>query len=175
MPANMKTIAREVEKFSSWLARKKEGPATKAYQKLREKIDTYKNKLFADPIVVSTVAGTMLIQPQRTNNIMERFFRMLMRGFRKRNGFNSVERILKTMLPDMPLVMNLNNEVYMRMILGEGTTLEQRFADLDIQQIRFLQKQSAIDSRETFPQIRRIIRLPNMPQTLVTFLKQAAS
>jgi hypothetical protein len=30
MPANMKTIAREVEKFSSWLARKKEGQETKA-------------------------------------------------------------------------------------------------------------------------------------------------
>ena len=74
-----------------------------------------------------------------------------MRGFRKRNGFNSVERILKTMLPDTPLVMNLKNKEYMRMILGEGKTLEQRFADLDAQQIRCLQKQSAVDSRATFP------------------------
>ncbi len=29
MPANMKTIAREVEKFSSWLARKKRGQKQK--------------------------------------------------------------------------------------------------------------------------------------------------
>jgi hypothetical protein len=175
MPANMKTIAREVQKFCSWLARTKEYPKTKAYQKLVEKIDTYKDQLFADPIVVSTLAGKMLIQPQRTNNIMERFFRMLMRGFRKRNGFNSVERILKAMLPDTPLVMNLNNDNYMRMILGEGKTLEQRFAELDIQQVRSLQKQSAFNSRETFPQVRKIIRLPNLPLVLISFLRQVAS
>ncbi len=175
MQANMKSIAREVQKFCSWLSRKKEHPSTKAYQKLVGKIDAYKNQLFADPIVVSTVAGKMLIQPQRTNNIMERFFRMLMRGFRKRNGFNSVERILKAMLPDTPLVMNLKNEDYMRMILGEGKTLEQRFAELDIHQVRCLQKQSAVDSRATFPQVRKIIRLPNLPKALVTFIRQLAS
>ena len=98
-----------------------------------------------------------------------------MRGFRKRNGFNSVERILKAMLPDTPLVMNLKNEDYMRMILGEGKTLEQRFAELDIHQVRCLQKQSAVDSRATFPQVRKIIRLPNLPKALVTFIRQLAS
>lgn len=175
MPANMKSIAREVQRFCSWLSHKKEYPKTKAYQKLVEKIVSCENQLFADPIVVSTVAGKMLIQPQRTNNIMERFFRMLMRGFRKRNGFNSVERILKTMLPDTPLVMNLKNKEYMLMILGEGKTLEQQFAALDAQQILCLQKQSAVDSRTTFPQVRKIIRLPNLPLALVTILRQAVS
>jgi len=33
-------------------------------------IDTYGEKLFADPIVVKTAAGRMLVQPQRTNNIL---------------------------------------------------------------------------------------------------------
>ena len=83
-----------------------------------EQIDTYWKKLFADPIVVDTAAGRMLIQPQRTNNILEQFFRKLMRSFRKKNGFNSVERVLKTMLPDTPLAMNLTNTEYMKILLA---------------------------------------------------------
>jgi hypothetical protein len=42
--------------------------------KRTQQLDKYKDKLFADPITVPTPNGTRLIQPQRTNNLMERFF-----------------------------------------------------------------------------------------------------
>ena len=51
----------------------------------------------------------VLIQPQRTNNVLEQFFRKLIRTYCKKNGFNSMGRVLKTMLPDTPLTMNLKN------------------------------------------------------------------
>ena len=38
-------------------------------------IDKYWDKLFADPITVNTPIGQVTIQPQRTNNLLERFFR----------------------------------------------------------------------------------------------------
>ena len=54
-----------------------------------------------------------------------------MRGYRKKNGFNSVARVIKTMLPDTPLTMNLKNQDYMQIILAGKKTLEERFAEVD--------------------------------------------
>ena len=42
---------------------------------MTEQIDKYWEKLFADPITVTSSSGEVTIQPQRTNNIFERFFR----------------------------------------------------------------------------------------------------
>jgi len=67
---NMKTIEKEVGKFRSWLLKSKGYSEYKEYHKLLEQIDSYWEKLFADPIVVTTAVGKMLIQPQRTNNIL---------------------------------------------------------------------------------------------------------
>jgi len=67
---NMKTIEKEVGKFRAWLTKTKGYSEHKEYQKLVEHIDTYGEQLFADPIVVETSAGRMLVQPQRTNNIL---------------------------------------------------------------------------------------------------------
>ena len=136
LPASMKTIEKEVGKFRTWLTRSKEYPEYKEYKKLVEQIDTNQEKLFADAIVVKTATGNMFVQPQRTNNILERFFRMLMRGYRKKNGFSSVEKVLKTMLPDTPLAMNLKNREYMQILLAGKKTLEERFAEIDSKEVR---------------------------------------
>ncbi len=59
-----------------------------------KQIDHYWEKLFADPIEIKTLSGTQFVQPQRTNNIMEQFFRDLKRSYRKKNGNNSLTTIL---------------------------------------------------------------------------------
>ncbi|MCK5570884.1 MAG: hypothetical protein KAJ15_14275, partial [Spirochaetes bacterium] len=87
--------------------------------------------LFRDPIVVEAKAGKIIIQPQRTNNILEQFFRTLMRTYRKKNGFQAMERALKAMLKDTPLVMNLRNKDFMKIFLNGKRDLAQRFADVD--------------------------------------------
>jgi len=69
-PCNMKTIQKEVGKFTVWLSKSKGYSEHTAYQKLVKQLDIYGKKLFADPIVVTTAAGNMLVQPQRTNNIL---------------------------------------------------------------------------------------------------------
>ena len=107
---SMKAIEKEVTKFIRHLSKDKNRMKDKAYQKLIAQINKYSGLLFCDPIIVETKAGKILIQPQRTNNLLEQFFRTLMRTYRKKNGFQAVARILKAMLKDTPLVMNLRNK-----------------------------------------------------------------
>lgn len=171
----MKTIQKEVGKFRVWLSRREGYSENIAYQRLVKQLDIYGEKLFADPIVVTTSAGNMLVQPQRTNNILEQFFRRLMRNYRKRNGFNSVGKVIKTMLPDTPLTMNLKNQEYMQIILAGKKTLEERFAELDAKEVRLGLAQSRAEISTIHPEIKKIIRIPDLPKTLVLLLKKAAS
>lgn len=171
----MKTIEKEVGKFRAWLSKSKGYSEHKEYQKLVEQIDTYWEKLFADTIVVKTAAGRMLVQPQRTNNILEQFFRKLMRTYRKKNGFNSMERVLKTMLPDTPLTMNLKNKEYMQILLAGKKTLEERFAEIDSKKVRRRLEQSRIGTSTMYPQLKKIIRIPDLPESIVSLLYQVAS
>ena len=71
--ADMKSIEEKVTAFRKWLVSDKQRKLT--YAKMLEQIDKYWEKLFADPLPVTTPEGVLYIQPQRTNNILERFFR----------------------------------------------------------------------------------------------------
>ena len=175
LSCNMKTIEKEVGRFEVWLSKMKGYSEHKEYQKLLREIGNYREKLFADPIVVTTATGRMFVQPQRTNNILEQFFRKLMRGYRKKNGFNSVERVIKTMLPDTPLTMNLKNKEYMQIILAGKETLEERFAEIDSKEVCLGLAQSRIEISTMHPEIKKIIRIPNLPKVVVSLLEKAAS
>jgi hypothetical protein len=175
LPASMKTIEKEVGKFKTRLVKSKEYSRDEGYRKLVEQLDTYWGKLFADPIAVTTAAGTMLVQPQRTNNILERFFRRLMRTYRKKNGFASVEKVLMKMLPDTPLAMNLTNKEYMNILLDGKKTLEERFAQLDSRASRTRSRQSDYPVGMKRSQFKKIIKLPDLPEIIVSTLERAAS
>lgn len=101
-------------------------------KKMAAQIDKYGDKLFADPIQVSTPSGPLTIYPHRTNNILEQFFRGLRRGHRRRTGDNRMSRAMQAMLTDTPLVKNLANPKYMRILLDGRANLEALFADLAI-------------------------------------------
>ena len=76
------------------------------------------DKLFADPVLVQTPTGPILVQPQRTNNIMERFFRDFRRDARRKSGTNSISRTLQSMIADTPLVKNLEKTQYLELLLN---------------------------------------------------------
>ena len=96
-----------------------------------EQIEKYYEKLFADPIRVMIDGKEVLIQPQRTNNVMEQFFRYLKRLLRKKGGNISVKRSLTAMLPGTVLIKNLDNEEYLALLLDGTSGLEERFAQVD--------------------------------------------
>ena len=173
--SNIKTIEKEVKKFRDRLCKDKKYSENKDYQKMVEQINKYWKKLFADPIIVETKIGKIVIQPQRTNNILEQFFRKLMRIFRKRNGFNAMEKIIKTMLSDTPFVMNLENKDYMNILLGGKETLEERFAEIDAKKVREELEKSRNEESVISPKIKKIIRMPELPTSIVTFVKRRAS
>ena len=72
---DIKTIEEGVEDFREWLLQDDRYSKNKDYQKMIEQIDKYWQKLFADSITVETPQGKVTFQPQRTNNLLERFFR----------------------------------------------------------------------------------------------------
>jgi len=125
------TIESRVKKFHQWLSHEKTLSKKDDYKSMIAQIEKYWDKLFADPIIVDTPHGQVTIQPQRTNNVLERFFRDMKRGYRRRRGTNSLSKTLKTMLVDTPLVKNLQNEHYVKIILNGTTSLEERFAQID--------------------------------------------
>jgi hypothetical protein len=140
--------------------------ANEDYQKMIDQIDKYGKKLFADPIAIDTPDGKVFIQPQRTNNIMERFFRDFKTGHRRKSGHNGMSRTLQTMLADTPLAKNLQNESYLKVLLNGRPTLEALFADIDITLVR-KQLFNSQASWERIPaKIKKIISEPEFVQAI---------
>ncbi len=136
-------------------------------------IDKYWEKLFADPITVQTPSGPILIQPQRTNNILEQFFRSLKRANRRRTGNASSRRMLQTILAETPLVRNLENPAYMKILLNGKQSLEEVFAETEIGTLREAFRQ-AQDSPGKIPaKLKPLIAMPDFPEKILSMLERA--
>ena len=139
-----------------------------------DQIDKYRDKLFADPITVQTPNGQLHIQPQRTNNLMERFFRDLRRGARRKCGHNSISRFLQSMIADTPLVRNLENPHYLKVLLDGQSTLEERFAQIQVDTVR-KELQDASNPLEKVPsKIRQLIHVQTFPETICRLFTKTA-
>ena len=115
----------------------------------------------------------MTIHPQRTNNILEQFFRGVRRAHRRKTGDNSMNRALQTMLADTPLVRNLDNQRYLNILLGGKATLEELFADLDAKQLSFKDEQQASAGR-ILSGFTKLIRQKALPKLVASFFINAA-
>lgn len=147
----MKTIEEKVAAFKKWLLDNKH--RKKTYANMVAQIDKYWEKLFAAPIPVTTPDGVRIVQPQRTNNILERFFRDEKRRGRKKTGMASLNKMLKAILADTPLVQNLKNPEYMKIILNGCSTLAERFSQIDA---HLVQKEMAGTVENTVKYYRRL-------------------
>jgi len=175
MESNIGSIEQGVKKFRLWLTSTKEYSTNQDYQKMIEQIDKYWKKLFADPIAVDGPAGKIQIQPQRTNNIMEQYFRDIKRGNRRKTGNNSSSLMLQNMLAQTPLVRNLQNLEYMKILLDGKTTIEDVFAEIEITRLR-QELQKAQQNPEKIPaKIKSIINEPKYPEKLANILKKSES
>jgi len=154
--ADMKTIKEKVTVFREWLPRNKH--REKTYAGMISQIDKYWVKLFADPISFETPQGILTVQPQRTNNILERFFRDEKRRGRKKTGTASLNKMLKSILANTPLVRNLKNEEYRKIVLNGCSNLAERFSQIDarlVQQEMANNKQSA---DKILPAVKKMIK-----------------
>ena len=131
-----------------------------------KQINRYWEKLFADPIKVQTPQGTKLIQPQRTNNLAERNFRDLKRGYRKKTGNGSLGKILRSMLANTPLVKNLKNDEYMKILLNGKSNLEELFAEIDAAKIRNELKLAQNTFEKIPAKFKKLVCKPDYPEIL---------
>ena len=157
---DIKTIKEKVEAFREQLRTDSRLSGKDPYPKMIRQIDTYWEKLFADPIAVDTPRGRLFIQPQRTNNTLERFFRDFKRRNRKKIGSVSLTKTLNTILSDTPLVKNLDNEEYLNIILDGCNTLEERFAKIDSHTVVEEFKKAQKKSGRLHPELKKLIREP---------------
>lgn len=165
-PIDTHTIETRVKKFHQWLSRKSTLCKTEDYQSMLNQIEKYWDKLFADAIVVDTPHGIVNIQPQRTNNVLERFFRDMKRGYRRKSGTNCLTRILRAMLAETPLVKNLQNKQYLKLLLNGASSLEQRFAQIDANTVRQELLKSNSDQDMVSPWVSCLIKKKNFVQDI---------
>jgi len=161
---DINTIEKEVGEFRDWLISDESRKET--YLKMIEQMDKYWEKLFADPLVVNTPEGQIIIVPQRINNILERFFRGEKRRGRKKSGAASLNKTLKTILADTPLVRNLENDDYYKIILNGCSTLSERFSQIDdiivLEQLR----QAENNQEKISPEIKSLIKQSDLPEEI---------
>lgn len=140
------------------------------YKKMIDQIDKYWDKLFADPITLEGAYGPVTIQPQRTNNILERFFRDFKRGGRKKTGTISLSKTLRSILSDTPLVKNLENTEYLSILLNDHATLEERFAKIEAQAVIDKLRAEKNQNGKMQPEMKKVVRLPDLPERLTKLL-----
>lgn len=165
---DMTVMKAEVKKFINSQEIQQKCIADLDYRKMVKQIKKYWNKLFTKPITITTKAGkTVTIQPQRTNNLMERFFREANRGSRKRTGGKSLGHVLTTMLADTPLVKNLENKKYEKILLGGCNSLAERFVEIEAKEVREKLKQATQREDKLHPAVKRLIKMPKLPDYLI--------
>ena len=168
---DMKSIEEKVTTFRAWILENKH--RKKTYANMVTQIDKYWEKLFADPIPVVTPAGVSIVQPQRTNNILERFFRDAKRRGRKKTGMGSLNKMLKAILADTPLVQNLKNDKYMEIILDGCSSLAERFSQIDANLVREEMAEAAESNDKILPAIKKMIRDVEFTVKISTWFRSA--
>ena len=161
---DIKTIEDQVSNFKEWLMGDESRKTT--YLKMIEQMDKYWEKLFADPLIVNTSEGPVTIAPQRTNNILEKFFRGVKRRGRKKSGTASLNKTLKTILADTPLVRNLEKEEYQKIILNGCSSLAERFSQIDDKIVRDQLKQAEENCEKIPPEVKKFIKQTDLPQKI---------
>ena len=163
------TICASVQRFRNKLYKNTKWSSDNLCRKMAKQIDKWSLKLFADPIKVDTPQGQVTLYPQRTNNLLEQFFRKIRRGQRRKTGNNSIRPMLQTMLADTPLVKNLDNDEYMQILLDGKCNLEELFADLDLEATANSVDLS-IGVDRLLPGFRKVITKQTLPEQIVKLL-----
>jgi len=169
---DMKSIEEKVTAFRKWLVSNERRIVV--YAKMITQLDKYWNKLFTDPLTIITPEGILHIQPQRTNNILERFFRGVKQRGRKKSGMASMSKLLKTTLADTPLVQNLGNSEYMKIILNGSENLAERFSQIDAQLVQKEMSEAKNNGERILPAIKKIIRYPDLTTKISTLFSSSA-
>jgi hypothetical protein len=83
--------------------------------------------------------------------------------------------MLRTILAETPLVQNLQNPHYMTILLNGKNSLEEVFAEIEIDTLRKAFRE-AQDDPETIPaKLKPLIAMPDFPEKLVAIVEKAVT
>ncbi len=175
LPADMETIKAGVTAFKHQRIHSEGYSDHLRHRKMIAQIDKYWHKLFTDPIDVETPNGPASIQPQRTNNLAEQHFRDLKRGYRQKTGKGALGKTFRAMLANTPLVKNLQNAEYMKLLLHGKSTLEDLFADIESTDIRHEMKTSRKHVEKIPARLKKLTNQPTYPEVVRNCFTQLKS
>ena len=98
-----------------------------------------------------------------------------MRTYRKKNGSQAVTRVLKAMLEDTPLVMNLRNKDFMDILLDGRQNIGERFADIDADIVRTQMNKSTGNEYPVSIKLKKIISAPTFLESLTSLIDRKVS
>ena len=112
----------------------------------------------------------------RTNNILEHRFRGFNYGFRRIHGNHSIRRNLENIPEQLPLIENLKNPNYVRLIFGDETKIAEKFAEVDVKLIREMEKKH-YPRKQIYAsrKIKRSVRSPDFSEKLLLAFQAAAT
>jgi len=96
----------------------------------------------------------------------------LKRGNRRKSGTISLNRTLKSILADTPLVKNLDNSDYLDIILDGCNTLEERFEKIDRRMVLKRLEAEKKNNERINPAVKKIIRRPDFPERLFGLMQR---
>ncbi len=166
---DIKTIEVNVNKFIFETQEKISLPNNKKKKAFIKQLKKYRKQLFSDPIKIKTSEGIKKIQPQRTNNLMERMFRDFTSDNKRKTGTDSIGNTIQGMIADTPLIRNLKNDNYRKIIIGEKEDLAQAFSGIDIEIIRNKMREHAIYNEKIPKKIKALLQ----KKSLLANLKSA--
>lgn len=131
---DMTLMQQELQKFMN--SGEIKNNSDSGYKKMVKQMGKYWNMLFANPVpIIMPTGDKVFVYPQRTNNLMERFFREFIRCECKRTGTDTFSRRTQTMIAETPMVKNLQNPDCLKILLNGETSLAARFAQLDANRV----------------------------------------
>ena len=143
------------------------------FQKMKLQLEKYWGKLFADPIVVTREGEPLTLAPQRTNNILEQFFRDLRHHHCRKSGYAAMNKSITAMLSTTPLVKNLDNPEYYMLLLNGCSSLAERFSQIEVTTIQELLSAEKVSVQRLDPRIRKLVKDPQLPKRLMALARPA--
>jgi hypothetical protein len=149
---------------------------SKSFKKIIDKLKENGKRLFSDPVTVYANGEKKIIFILRTNNILEQHFRRFNYWCRRIHGNHSVRRNLENIPEQFPLVENLKNPNYVKLIFGNESKIVEKFSKVDKNIITEMRnnlktKQKIYSSNK----IKKTIRNPDFKKLLVGSFTSAAS
>ena len=140
----LKKIKTAVESFMQSLEQQIKQTETKALRasfiSVKERMLKYWDKLFADPFIVEVNGENKLFFIHRTNNIIEQQFRLFAYSYRRVHGNRSIRRNLENIPEYVPLVANLKNPDYVKLVFCDESNMTKKFSEIDVNTIRTMAK-----------------------------------